>query len=87
MKADHERLKRIKNEVTEKKTIMMEQITLKKQTVIILENELEAQEKRLHLLNDVTEKNKTLWYVILYKISFISFGNNCNFYTLPTIWG
>lgn len=65
----------------------MSQITLKKQTVIILENELNALEKRLHLLNDVTEKNKTLSYVVLYKVSFISFCNNSNFYTLLTIWG
>lgn len=50
----------MKNEVTEKKTTMMAQVSAKKQTVIILEQELAAQEKRLRLLTDVTKKNKSL---------------------------
>ncbi|CAH1736377.1 uncharacterized protein LOC114120050 isoform X1 [Aphis gossypii] len=60
LKADHERLKRMKNEITEKKTAMMAQVSAKKQTVIILEQELTAQEKRLRLLTDVTEKNERI---------------------------
>jgi hypothetical protein len=60
LKADHERLKRMKNEITEKKTAMMAQVSAKKQTVIILEQELTAQEKRLRLLSDVTEKNEKI---------------------------
>jgi DNA-binding XRE family transcriptional regulator len=60
LKADHERLKRLKNEVTEKKSTMMAQISAKKQTLITLEQELAAQEKRLRLLTDVTEKNERL---------------------------
>ncbi|KAL5234566.1 hypothetical protein ACI65C_001976 [Semiaphis heraclei] len=60
LKADHEHLKRLKNEITEKKTAMMAQVSAKKQTVIILEQELAAQEKRLRLLTDVTEKNERL---------------------------
>jgi len=39
---------------------MMAQVSAKKQTVIILEQELAAQEKRLRLLTDVTEKNERL---------------------------
>ncbi|VVC42016.1 Kinetochore protein Nuf2 [Cinara cedri] len=60
LKADHERLKRLKNEVTERKTLTMAQISAKKQTVLIMEQELEAQEKRLRLLTDVTEMNKII---------------------------
>ncbi|CAI6361514.1 unnamed protein product [Macrosiphum euphorbiae] len=60
LKADHERLKRLKNEITEKKSAMMAQVSAKKQTVIILEQELAAQEKRLRLLTDITEKNERL---------------------------
>ncbi|XP_050523408.1 uncharacterized protein LOC126895507 [Daktulosphaira vitifoliae] len=60
LKADLERLKRMKNEVTEKKTAMMGQVSAKKQTVITLEQELSAQEKRLRLLTDITEKNDRL---------------------------
>lgn len=60
LKADHERLKRLKNEVTEKKFSMMTKISEKKQIIIILEQELAAQDKRLRLLIDVTEKNKQL---------------------------
>jgi len=43
-----------------KKSAMMAQISAKKQTVIILEQELAAQEKRLRLLTDVTEKYEKL---------------------------
>lgn len=38
----------------------MAQVSLKKQTVVLLEQELAAQEKRLRLLTDVTEKNEKL---------------------------
>lgn len=50
----------MKNEVTEKKSAMMAQISSKKQTFLILEQELVAQEKRIRLLTDVTEKNEKL---------------------------
>lgn len=39
---------------------MMAQISSKKQTFLILEQELAAQEKRIRLLTDVTEKNEKL---------------------------
>lgn len=64
LKADHERLKRLKNEVTEKKSAMMAQVSAKKQTAIILEQELAALEKRLRLLTDVTEKNERIFKLI-----------------------
>lgn len=38
----------------------MAQVSAKKQTVRILEQELAAQEKRLRLLTDITEKNEKL---------------------------
>lgn len=45
---------------------MISQITAKKQTVVILEQELEAQEKRLNLLIGITEKNNVISYVVFY---------------------
>lgn len=46
--------------MSEKKSTMMAQVSAKKQTVVILEQELAAQEKRLRLLTDVTDKNERL---------------------------
>lgn len=60
LKADHERYKRIKNEIVEKKSALMTQLSEKKQTFLILKQELAAQEKRLRLLTDVIEKNQRL---------------------------
>jgi len=51
----------MKNEITEKKSTMMAQVSAKKHTVIILEQQLVAQEKRLRLLVDIIEKNERLW--------------------------
>jgi len=50
----------LKNEITKKKSAMMRQVSAKKQTAIILEQELAAHEKRLRLLTDVTEKNERI---------------------------
>lgn len=60
LKADHEQLKRVKSQTTEKKSAMMAQVSLKKQTLVLLEQELTAQEKWLRLLTDITEKNEKL---------------------------
>lgn len=50
----------MKNEVTDKKSSMMTKISAKKQTFVIMEQELVAQEKRLRLISEVIEKNEKL---------------------------
>lgn len=50
----------MKNEVIEKKSLMMAKVSEKKQINIILEQELAAHEKRLRLLVEIIEKNNKL---------------------------